>query len=171
MGEAKRRKLLDPTFGKTRRKVLAPNVETTFLPTTVPQDYKKSSLFKPCFGYYYCVHFKDDNPAFFDTNKYGITLVKDQKFITFSFPIFCDSYYLVTVEVKTKSNLGITLMKTIQDPTEPRLRFLGRPNVKDTYQDQNGLKVLPFKLLSLNSEEEYHKECDRLNRQARHFFV
>ncbi len=171
MGEAKRRKLLDPNFGKTPRiNLLEPDFGKTKISTTVPEDYKKFANFKPCFGYYYCVHFQDDNPAFFDTNKQGITVLKDQKLITFSFGIFCDSDYLVTVEVKTKSNLGMRLMKTIIDPSEPRLRFVARPNVKGIFQDKYGLKVLPFNLLSLNSEEEYHQDCVHQSIQARYFF-
>jgi hypothetical protein len=159
MGEAKRRKLLDPNFGKTK------------IPTTVPEDYLKFANFKPCFGYYYCVHFKDDNPAFFDTNKEVIMLLQEQKLITFSFGVSYGSDYLVTVEVKRKSNLGMALMKTMRDPSESRLRFVVRPNVKGIFKDKHGLKVLPFDLLSLNSEEEYHKDCARQSRQARHFFV
>jgi hypothetical protein len=141
MGEAKRRKKLDPNYG------IRPE-----LPSSVPTDYQKYSNFYPCFGYVYCVRFKDCEPLFFQVDKRCIMINKYSSYVSL---LFTFSEGTVTIETKD-STLKKEIMQRFNDD-DPSLGFVVTPKPKAKYKDRNGLSVLPFEFNRFCSVNEYEK--------------
>jgi hypothetical protein len=133
MGEAKRRKILDPNFGKLPRKI---NYK---IPSSVPQDYLRYNGFKPCFGYVYMVQFKDSEPCLFTVNKHFI--LRSIASNTFSFSL--DSSGVATVEMKDKE-IERKFHEVLSQSEV--IKFVAYPNYSDRYRDQHGLSVIPFNI-------------------------
>lgn len=135
MGEAKRRKLLDSSFGKIPRKV---NYK---IPSSVPQDYKRYSGFKPCFGYVYMVQYQDFEPCLFVVRKEYI--VRSISSNTFSLGL--DDSGVATIEMKN-SETQQKFYEYYLNPDVEVISFVAFPNSPDRYTDQHGLSVIPFNI-------------------------
>jgi hypothetical protein len=148
MGEAKRRKKLDPNYGKLK------------LPTSVPIDYLKYDEFLPCFGYVYLVQFKDVEPCSFVVNK---KLVLRPGNNTFN---FCHSQGLVTIEMASDM---ISTFEQKYNNNAKYIGFVAKPNFRKRYKDSLGLMVCPFNV-------DYFFDCDKFdhseqNNIKRHYFI
>lgn len=139
----------------------------TKIPTKVPSDYKQFDNFKPCFGYYYCVTYGDDDPAFFTVNKNKMIIQRSPKILTMSLSFM---NHMMTIESSKRSSLTKKLDFYLAEANE-FINFTAKPQVNKVFKDRHGLLVLPFKIVAFEGEKEYEAKCRENSKQARCFLI
>jgi hypothetical protein len=120
------------------------------LPTEVPTDYLKYEGFLPCFGYVYVTKFKDASPCLFkvDSSLIQIIQVDYCSLLTFSFIV--STMGLFTGE-ETRQEYIAEIYKAKRK--ECCISFTAKPRPNKCFKDWHGLKVLPFQIEKIISDD------------------
>jgi hypothetical protein len=127
------------------------DIKNTGLPTEVPTDYLKYNGFMPCFGYVYVTKFKDTFPCLFrvDSTFMLVTQERNCGLLTFSF-IVSSSLGLFTGEESRQEYIAEIYRAKRK---ECCISFIAKPRPNKCFKDWHGLKVLPFQIEKIISDD------------------
>jgi hypothetical protein len=120
------------------------------LPTEVPTDYIKYEGFMPCFGYVYVTKFKDASPCFFKVDSSLMQVMQERNCGLLTFSFIVSTMGLFTGE-ETRQEYIAEIYKAKRK--ECCISFTAKPRPNKCFKDWHGLKVLPFQIEKIISDD------------------
>jgi hypothetical protein len=120
------------------------------LPREVPTDYLKYEGFIPCFGYVYVTKFKDASPCFFKVDSSLIQVMQERNCGLLTFSFIVPAMGLLTGE-ETRQEYIAEIYKAKRK--ECCISFTAKPRPNKCFKDYHGLKVLPFQIEKIISDD------------------
>jgi len=160
MGEAKKRKLSDPNYGKDNQvaRLRGTRVSKEDILGYIEHNeqlYKDRPLYNPDFGLYFYLNFNLAPILLFKENLKNMMRAKPEGYIPFHANFMDGIVRLGTVIVPKRDFQRITMK------VETQKKFIVLPDVNDIIRDENGAYYLPFKPIIADVDiDEYCKMYD-----------
>jgi hypothetical protein len=124
------------------------------LPTEVPTDYLKYDGFMPCFGYVYVTKFRDASPCLFKVDSSLMVVMQERNCGLLTFSFIVSTMGLFTGEESRQEHIA-EIYKAKRK--ESHLLFTAKPRPNKCFKDWHGLKVLPFQIEKIFSDDSQVK--------------